>query len=227
VTLPIPKGALVVSCQARADNPLHGPDFMAAMARAAEQGGAAAIRANGAADIAAIRRVTALPLIGLVKRWHDGESVYITPDHEAAREAVEAGADIVALDATDRPRAGPPSGELIAFVRDVLGRAVLADIATEAEAVAAAEAGADYVATTLSGYTDNSPTGPDPDIDLVRRLSQRLTVPVVAEGRLRTPGHVGAAFAAGAHAVVVGTAITNPREITRGFAAACPAGEPP
>ena len=226
MTPPIPKGALVVSCQARADNPLHGPGFMAAMARAAEQGGAAAIRANGAADIAAIRRVTALPLIGLVKRWRDGESVYITPDREAAREAVEAGADIVALDATDRPRAGPPPGELIGFVRNALGRAVLADIATESEAAAAARAGADYVATTLSGYTGTSPAGPGPDIDLVRRLSRQLTVPVVAEGRYGTPEQVGAAFAAGAHAVVVGTAITNPRELTRAFAAACPAGKP-
>ncbi len=89
---------------------------------------------------------------------------------------------------------------------------------------AAAQAGADYVATTLSGYTDNSPAGPDPDIDLVRRLSRQLTVPVVAEGRYATPEQVGAAFAAGAHAVVVGTAITNPREITRGLRRRLPGG---
>lgn len=99
---------------------------------------------------------------------------------------------------------------------------MLADIATEAEALAAAAAGADYVATTLSGYTEDSPAGPDPDIDLVRRLTAELTVPVLAEGRYRTSEHVRSAFHAGAHAVVIGTAITNPREITRGFAAMCP-----
>ena len=223
--LSIPKGALVVSCQARPDNPLHGPDLMAAMARAAEQGGAAGIRANGAADIAAIRMVTALPIIGLVKRWRDGEAVYITPDAEAARQAAEA--DIIAIDATARRRDGLPPSELIAFIKAELGRAVLADIATESEGLAAAEAGADYIATTLSGYTEDSPAGPEPDIALVQRLAGRLTVPVLAEGRYWTPAQVRSAFAAGAHGVVVGTAITNPREITRAFAAACPLGDAP
>ena len=41
------RGSLIVSCQARADNPLHGPVFMGAMALAARDGGARAIRANG------------------------------------------------------------------------------------------------------------------------------------------------------------------------------------
>lgn len=222
----IPLGALIVSCQARADNPLHGADFMAAMARAAEQGGAGTIRANGGADIAAIRRVTDLPLIGLVKRWRDGESVTITPDEAAAREAAEAGADIIALDATARPRLGPPPSDLIRYIKGEFGKAVLADVATEAEAEGAVAAGADYVATTLSGYTDDSPVGPEPNIALVRRLATFLPVPVLAEGRYGTPDQVRAAFAAGAHGVVVGTAITNPREITRAFAAACPTGSP-
>lgn len=220
----IPKGTLVVSCQAREDNPLHGPDFMTAMARAAEQGGAGAIRANGAADIAAIRQVTTLPLIGLVKRWRDGEHVYITPDAEAAREAAEAGADIIAIDATTRRRAAPPPGDLIALIKGELGRAVMADIATEAEGLAAEAAGADYIATTLSGYTVDSPEGPEPDIGLIQRLSAQLATPVLAEGRYRTPEQVRLAYAMGAHAVVVGTAITNPREITRTFVTACGAG---
>ncbi len=166
-----------------------------------------------------------MPLIGLVKRWRDGESVYITPDGNSAREAVEAGADIVALDATSRPRQGPSPEALIGFIKGELGRPVMADIATEEEAEMAVRAGADHVATTLSGYADGSPPGPEPDIDLVRRLAARLAVPVLAEGRYGTPDEVRAAFEAGAHAVVVGTAITNPREITREFAAACPRGD--
>ncbi len=223
----IPRGGLVVSCQAREDNPLHGPQFMAAMARAAEQGGAVAIRANGGADIAAIRLVTALPLIGLVKRWRDDEAVYITPDAAAASEAAEAGADLVALDATRRPRTGPSPDALIRYIKEELGRPVLADIATEEDAEMAVEAGADYLATTLAGYAGDTPAGPGPDIDLVRSLAARMPAPVVAEGRYGTPDDVRAAFAAGAHAVVVGTAITNPREITRRFAAACPGGDAP
>ncbi len=222
MTAVIPKGGLVVSCQARADNPLHGPAFMAAMARAAEQGGAVAIRANGGADIAAIRRVTALPIIGLVKRMRDGEVVYITPDEPTAREAAAAGADVIAMDATLRVRTGPSPDALIRFIKEELGRPVMADIATEEDAEMAVKAGADCVATTLSGYTDGSPAGPGPDIALVRRLAARLPVPVLAEGRYGTPDEVRSAFAAGAHAVVVGTAITNPREITRTFALACP-----
>lgn len=91
----------------------------------------------------------------------------------------------------------------------------------------AVEAGADYLATTLAGYTDDRPAGPGPDIDLVRRLAARMPVPVVAEGRYGTPDDAQAAFDAGAHAVVVGTAITNPREITRRFAAACPGSDGP
>ena len=77
---PLPRGAFVVSCQARADNPLHGAAFMAAMARAAEQGGARGLRVNGGDDIRAVRAVSALPIIGIVKRMTDGFPVTITPD---------------------------------------------------------------------------------------------------------------------------------------------------
>jgi len=216
----IPKGALVVSCQARPDNPLHGADMMAAMARAAAAGGAGGIRANGGADIAAIRRVVDLPLIGIVKRESPETDVIITPDLDAATEAVTAGADIVALDATLRPRPGTTAAQLIAAVR-TLGPLVMADVAAVAEGEAAAAAGATYVATTLSGYTGGA-VPEDPDIDLVAALAARLDVPIVAEGRYATPEHVRAAFAAGAHAVVIGTAITDPRAITRRFLAACP-----
>ena len=104
----IPKGALLVSCQARADNPLHGPVYMSAMAQAAEAGGAKGIRANGEADVAAIRAVTQLPLIGISKVWDDRFPVYITPGFEQAEQIAKAGADIIGIDATPRPRNGEP-----------------------------------------------------------------------------------------------------------------------
>jgi N-acylglucosamine-6-phosphate 2-epimerase len=217
----IPAKSLAVSCQARADNPLHGPVFMAAMAEAAEQGGAKALRANGPADISAIRAVSDLPIIGILKRWDERFPVYITPDFESAFLIAAAGADIIALDATARPRDGEPLDELIARIRDELGKPVFADVATLEEGLRAARLGADYVATTLSGYTAETAARKTegPDIALVRALAEAVSVPVVAEGRFERPDQLDAAFTAGAHAVVVGTAITNPREITRRFAA--------
>ena len=218
----IPKGALVVSCQARADNPLHGPVYMSAMAQAAEAGGALGIRANGEADVAAIRAVTKLPIIGIAKVWDDRFPVYITPGFEQAAQVAGAGADIVGIDATQRPRTGEPVERLIGRIRNELGREVFADIATLEEGRAAHAAGATYVATTLAGYTEETASrkSEGPDLDLLSALVAELSVPVVAEGRFDAPELVAEAFRRGAHAVVVGTAITNPREITKRFAKA-------
>ncbi len=215
----IPKGTLVVSCQARADNPLHGPVHMSAMAQAAEAGGAKGIRANGEADVAAIRAVTALPIIGISKVWDDRFPVYITPGFEQAALIAKAGADIIGLDATPRPRDGEPVAQLIGRIRAELGKEVFADIATLEEGRAAHAAGATYVATTLAGYTEETASrkSEGPDLELLSALVAELPVPIVAEGRFDTPDLVVEAFKRGAHAVVVGTAITNPREITRGF----------
>ena len=215
----IPKGALVVSCQARVDNPLHGPVYMSAMARAAEAGGARGIRANGADDIAAIRAVTGLPIIGIAKVWDNRFPVYITPGFAQAAEIARAGAEIIGLDATPRPRDGEPVERLIGRIRSELGREVFADIATLEQGRAAHAAGATYVATTLSGYTEetSSRKTDGPDLDLLAALVADLPVPIVAEGRFDTPDLVAEAFKRGAHAVVVGTAVTNPREITKKF----------
>ncbi|MCR4521630.1 MULTISPECIES: N-acetylmannosamine-6-phosphate 2-epimerase [Bosea] len=215
----IPRRSLAVSCQARADNPLHGPAFMAAMAQAAEQGGALAFRANGPADIAAIRAVSRLPIIGILKRWDDRFPVYITPDFASAAAISVAGADIIAVDATARARDGEPLERLIARIRDELGKPVFADCATLEDGVRAATLGASYIATTLSGYTPETEgrKALGPDIALIEALAKAVSVPIIAEGRFEQPEQLERAFTAGAHAVVVGTAITNPREITRRF----------
>ncbi|GAB3826640.1 N-acetylmannosamine-6-phosphate 2-epimerase [Kribbella italica] len=209
----------MVSCQAAPGNPFFSPESMALMARAAEAGGAAALRANGPADIAAIRAVTGLPIIGLHKLG-DPSGVFITPTFEAAAGVAEAGADLIAIDATQRPRPdGTPLADQIARIHSELGLPVLADVDTHAAGLAARAAGADLVATTLSGYTNSTPaTGPD--VALVRSLAATLDCPVIAEGRLRTAADVRAVREAGAHAVVIGTAITNPMETTAWFAAA-------
>ncbi|MFF9359657.1 N-acetylmannosamine-6-phosphate 2-epimerase [Streptomyces griseoluteus] len=215
------KGGLVVSCQAREGDPLHGTAMMSAMARAAADGGAAGIRLNGSADVRAVTSALTLPVIGL---WKDGdEGVYITPTARHALAVADAGADIVAVDATDRPRPdGRSFRDTVTALHD-RGVRVMADIATVTEGLAAQEAGADLVGTTLSGYTEHTPrTDDEPDLPLVRALVGRLAIPVIAEGRFHLPHQVAAAFDAGAHAVVVGTAITAPAWITRRFAAEAP-----
>lgn len=209
------RGRLIVSCQAQAQEPLHGAAHMAVMARAAAEGGAAAIRCESPRDIRAIRGAVDLPLIGL---WKQGEhGVYITPTPEAARAVVEAGADMVAIDATDRPRPAAVAA-LIRFIHEELGRPVLADVSTLAEGRAAAAAGADAVAPTLSGYTGGGPAPEGPDWDLLTALVAEIEAPVIMEGRIWTPEEAAKALGLGAWAVVVGSAITRPQLITRRFA---------
>ena len=211
---------LIVSCQAEAGEPLYGPSHMAAMARAAAAGGAAGIRANGPADIAAIRAAIGLPIIGLYKANLPGTKIRITPTPDHARQIADAGADVIALDATARPNAeGLAAAERIQQARQATGLPVLADIATFEQGLAAEQAGAAAVATTLSGYSDDSPAQEDPDLDLVRRLAAMLRVPLIAEGRIWTPDQAAEAIALGAFAVVVGTAISRPQVITQRFVA--------
>lgn len=220
------QGRLIVSCQADAGHALRDTPTLVRMADAAVAGGAGAIRCGGVggtADVAAIAASVEVPVVGLTKDGRDG--VFITPTIAAALATVEAGADIVACDGTERAR---PDGAAFAdTVRAVhaAGRLVMADVSTRAEGIAAARAGADLVATTLSGYTPYSPRHDGPDLALVAALSAALPdVPVVAEGRYHSPGDVSAALEAGAGSVVVGTAITDPSWITGTFAAAVATG---
>jgi N-acylglucosamine-6-phosphate 2-epimerase len=215
------RGQLIVSCQALADEPLYGATIMAAMARAAAQGGAGGIRANGPADIAAIRQAVDLPIIGLYKENLAGYPVYITPTLAHARCVAEAGADIIAVDATARPH--PEGGDgagFVALLKRELGMPVLADISTFDEGIAAARAGADAISTTLSGYTPYSRQAESWDAELVRVLAEAAGAPVIAEGRIWEPAEAAHALALGAFAVVVGSAITRPQLITARFARA-------
>jgi N-acylglucosamine-6-phosphate 2-epimerase len=208
----------IVSCQARDDNPLTGSVFMQAMALAAVQGGADAIRANGAADIAAIRAVLpSVPMIGLLKKDLPDFEVYITPDSESVQEVLDAGSDYVALDVTHRTR--PVLLETLFAAIHTAGKKVFADCATLPDAIRAATLGADVVSTTMAGYTPETALHKTehPDFALLEQVVRAVQVPVVAEGRFWTPEDVQKAYALGASGVVVGTAITNPRDITRRF----------
>lgn len=212
----IPRG-VIVSCQGPPGTPLDDPYVMTALARAAELAGAVAIRAQGTADISTIRAAVSVPIIGLLKRDIRGTR-WITPTIEDAQAVEAAGADMVAMDLTSRPR---PDGlsvpELVRQLRSRIGVPVLADVSTVVEGIAAARAGASCIGSTLSGYTEYSRQLNGPDIELVAELVASVDVPIFAEGRYRSEEQVVEAFRRGAHAVVVGTAITNTLEITRWF----------
>lgn len=209
---------LVVSCQASEGDPLYLPGYMARMALAAEMGGAVGIRANKPADIRDIKATVSLPVIGIYKKDYPDFDVRITPTIKEAIEIINAGTDVVALDATDRQR--PEGEDLAALIRRIKSEydiPVMADVATLKEGISACEAGADAVATTLSGYTPYTPKTEEPDLALVRDLSNLLEVPIVAEGRYWTPEQAASAIENGAYLVVIGSAITRPQMITERF----------
>ena len=211
------QGKLIVSCQAYVGEPMRHPETMAQVALSAERGGAAAIRCQGLADIAAIKGQVEIPVIGLWKEGHDG--VYITPTLRHARACIAAGSDVVAIDATARPRLdGRTFEETVEALRgETLS---MADCSCMDDVQRALEAGADIVSTTLAGYV---PGGREktagPDLEFLREaVAAAGDVPVFCEGRIHTLADAQAAMEAGAFAIVVGTAITHPQSITSWFA---------
>lgn len=214
------RGRLIVSAQAYPGEPMRHPQTMAQVAASAVAGGAAAVRVQGLADIQFTRTAVEVPVIGLWKDGHEG--VFITPTAHHAIAVARAGAHIVALDGTRRPR---PDGLSLAAtidrLKDQCPVLVMADCGSLDDAVAAVDAGADLVGTTLAGYTGERPKTDGPDLDLVSAIATAgLEVPLVAEGRIHTPAQARSALDAGAFAVVVGTAITHPSSITGWFDAA-------
>jgi putative N-acetylmannosamine-6-phosphate epimerase len=197
---------------------------MAKFAVAAVAGGAAAIRARGPEDISAIRQAVGVPIIGISKVMQEDGRILITPTFESAQELMEAGAEMIAVDVTCR---GQRHGALerVTRIRRELDVPVMADIATLDEALAAAAAGADFVLSTMRGYTCDTADIPAFDLSFIEQLARRSPVPVIAEGHVDTPDLARAALEAGAFAVVVGSAITRPVTIARRFADAMAAAE--
>lgn len=210
------KRGIIVSCQAYPGDPMYGKRTMAQMAAAAEQGGAVGIRANGRKDIRQIKMAVGLPVIGLIKRHIPGSEVYITRDWNDAKAIVEAGAEVVALDVTSRENRIEQVRDLIHTIHEA-GALVMADVSTLEEGLMAEKLGADCISTTLSGYTPYSPRQAEPDLKLVSQLSERTSVPIIAEGRIGSPEAAVKAFEMGATWVVVGSAITRPEMITQQY----------
>lgn len=215
------KGKLIVSCQALPGEALYDEErsIMPFMAAAAKQAGVSMIRANSVRDITGIKQKTGLPVIGIIKQEYEGYDSYITPTMKEVDALVQAGAEIIAVDCTDRNRGdGKTAGEYIEEIRRKYPDQILmADISTFEEGIAAYQHGVDIVSTTMSGYTAYSPSLEGPDQELVRKLAEHLDIPVFAEGRIHTPEQASAMLDAGAWSVIVGGAITRPYEITSRF----------
>ena len=201
---------LIVSCQAPVDSPLHEPVVIAAIAQAAVNQGAVGVRIDTPAHISAVRQKVKAPIIGLWKQQLPGYEVYITPQFHHAAAIAQAGADIIAIDATQRNRPGDETvASLILQIHNELGKPVMADVDTIEAAIAAAEAGADVVATTLYGYTAQTQHLSPPGFELLTQLIQQLNIPTICEGGISSPQLARHALDLGAYAVVVGTAITG------------------
>lgn len=207
---------LIVSCQPVKGGAMDRAEMVVGFALAALDGGAAALRIESAEYVAAVRAASDRPIIGLVKRDLDDSPVRITPFIEDVDALADAGADIIAYDATQRPR--PVSTRMLVERIHAHGRIAMADCSILPDAERALLEGADVVGSTLAGYT--GPVEPtEPDLDLVAAM-RRLTPHVVAEGNIRTPAQARQALIAGASMVVVGSAITRPEYVTSWFRAA-------
>jgi N-acylglucosamine-6-phosphate 2-epimerase len=215
------QGKLIVSCQALDNEPLHSPYIMSRMALAAAQGGASAIRANSLIDVKTIMELVDLPVIAIIKRDYPGSDVYITPTLKEVDELMAVSPAMIAMDATSHVRPGELDlRELVDAVRARYPELLLmADIATVEEARYAAEIGFDCVGTTLHGYTAETQGQilAHNGCRFLRDVLAAVSVPVIAEGNVETPEMAAYCLELGAHAVVVGGAITRPQQITRRF----------
>ena len=211
------RGHLVVSCQAAAGSPLEPTQYIVALAQAAVLGGARAVRIEGVANVRAVRAAVAVPVIGIVKAQHPGFEAFITTTPAEVALLADAGADVIAFDATDRSRPVPVDALVAAIL--ARGKIAMADVSTLAEAQHAIAAGAHVAGTTLAGYTPYSPKLDGPDFALMMALAA-ANLPFVAEGRIWAPDEAARAITLGAAFVVVGSAITRPDDITRRYAEA-------
>jgi len=210
------RGGLVASCQPVDDGPMDRPDIVAAMAQACVAGGAVALRIEGVDNLRATRPLVQVPIIGIVKSDLPDSPVRITVRVAEALALAEAGADIIAYDATDRPR--PDSREAVLAAILGAGKIAMADSATLADGRLALAAGAGILGTTMSGYTaETQGRNAGPDFALIAAY-RALGAFVMAEGRINTPDLAAAAMAAGADAVTVGSALTRLEHVTGWFA---------
>lgn len=206
-------GGLIVSCQPVPNSSMDRPDIVAAMAQAAASAGAVAVRIEGIENLRAVRPLITIPIIGIVKRDLEDSAVRITPWLSDVDALADAGADIIAFDATFRPRP-VDIDTLLERIRHH-GLLAMADSSTVEEGLSCQQNGVEFIGTTLSGYTGEV-TPDEPDLLMVAELS-RAGCRVIAEGRYNSPALAASAIDQGAWAVTVGSAITRIEHICQWF----------
>ena len=200
--------------------PLYEESCINGLLLSVVNGGASAVRVAGVRDVKNAKKLLDVPVIGLTKpkilpeNWK--EIVYITPTINDINALIDAGADIIALDATSRPREFD-----LKYAVDLIhskGKYAMADIAILEEGLMCEILGFDIISTTLAGYTaETLSDSEEPDFDLLKSLTDNIKVPVFLEGRVWEPKQVKKAFQLNAHSVVIGSAITRPQLITKRF----------
>lgn len=182
------QSSLVISCQAPSNSPLHNPDIIANIALACVNQGAKGLRIDSPNHIKAVRKLLPdIPIIGLWKQMGLDSDVYITPRLEDAIAVAEAGADIIAIDATQRKRPnGETLEEIISHIQQNLHKLVMADIDTKENAIIARDLGVDFIGTTLYGYTQDTRQFTPPNFDLIEELVREIDTPIICEG-IKTP----------------------------------------
>ncbi|RJT46459.1 N-acetylmannosamine-6-phosphate 2-epimerase [Rahnella woolbedingensis] len=206
-------GGLIVSCQPVPGSPLDKPDIVAAMALAAQQAGAVALRIEGIENLKATHARVSVPIIGILKRDLPDSPVRITPFLEDVDALAAAGASIIAFDGTERERPVPVA-ELLARIHQHQLLA-MADCSSQEDGLKCHRMGAEIIGTTLSGYI-TAQTPQEPDFDLVKVLSDK-GCHVIAEGRYNSPALAAEAMQNGAWAVTVGSAITRLEHVCQWF----------
>lgn len=212
------RGKLIVSCQALPEEPLHSSFIMGRMAIAAKQGGAAGIRAQSVEDINEISKVVDLPIIGIIKKVYPDSPIHITASRKEVEDLLTTKCEIIALDATPRPRPnGDKLEELLKLIHDN-GRIAMADCSTYEECIEADKMGFDIVSTTLFGYTPYSVKLTGPDFETTKKIVENVKAFVIAEGKINTPEDLKKVYEyCKVDSAVVGTAITRPQDITKTF----------
>jgi putative N-acetylmannosamine-6-phosphate epimerase/predicted NBD/HSP70 family sugar kinase len=206
---------LIASVQSSEGSSIEHPETLLRLALASRDEGVRILRLQGVENIRTIRAGAGLPTIGLIKRQYEGSDVYITATSHEVDEVLSSGAEVVALDGTARPRPGGEAlADLITRIR-ARGALALADIDTAENAEAAVAAGADFVSTTLAGYTVERHGTPGPDLELLREITFRVNTPVFAEGRYARRWEAEAALRIGAAGVIVGGALNDPVKLTK------------
>ena len=216
------KHGLIVSCQAEGESPFNSPEGVTMFAKAAITGGAIAIRSEGIEKTKMILQSVDVPVIGLIKSTFKDGYVKITGSISAVEELSKIGCSIIAVDGTFRKRENFTGPEFINKIKKDFNVLIMADIAKEDEALECEQAGSDFISTTLNGYTPETIKDKilSPNFDLIKSLSTKINIPLIAEGRIYSPNAARKMMRLGAYAVVVGTVITRPHIITSWFAEA-------